>query len=553
MNLINNLLQEPSSVQAIVVIFLIMAMGHALGKLKIKGVSLGVTFVFFCGIIAGHFGLTGNPVMLSFAQDFGLIIFVYALGLQVGPGFFNSFRRGGLKLNMLSLLVVFLGTAMAVIFSYVTPVSIQDMVGVLSGAVTNTPALAAAQQTLHQMGLPEHSPALATAVTYPLGVVGVIMALIFLRSLFSRYPGSSDSNNQDQDSTFVGTFDVVNPAIFGQTVKDISSSSPERFVISRVWRDNTVLIPSSETVIEEGDRLLVITNRASESLLQKIFGKEERKDMNGEEIDWNKLDDMLVSHSMIVSRPEINGKTIGALRLRNRYGVNISRVIRSGMRFLATPDLVLQLGDRVIVVGEEKSMPEVEKEIGNVLKHLYEPNLVSMCIGIILGLVLGAIPIAVPGISAPVRLGLAGGPIISGILMGALGPRIHVKTYTTESANLMLRRLGLSIYLVCLGLSAGGQFFETVFRPEGLLWIGLGFSITVIPVVLVGVLSFKAFRLDYGAVSGMLCGAMANPMALNYASSSDYGDRPALSYTSVYPLAMAVRVILAQLLLVIFL
>ncbi|MBO4761419.1 MAG: putative transporter, partial [Bacteroidales bacterium] len=535
------------------VIFLIMAAGHALGKIKVKGVSLGVTFVFFCGIIAGHFGLTGNPVMLRFAQDFGLIIFVYFLGLQVGPGFFNSFRRGGLKLNMLSMLVVFIGTAMAVIFSFATGVSIQDMVGVLSGAVTNTPALAAAQQTLHQMGLPEQSPALATAVTYPLGVVGVIMALIVLRMFSARFQSQSDKGDEGQDNTFVGTFDVINPAIFGKTVKDISSTSPEKFVISRVWRDNSVLIPSSDTVIKEGDRLLVITNRAAEALLEQIFGMEERKDMNVAEIDWNKLDDMLVSHSMIVTRPEINGKTIGALRLRNRYGVNISRVIRSGMRFLATPDLVLQLGDRVIVVGEEKSMPEVEKEIGNVMKHLYEPNIVSMCIGIILGLLLGMIPVMVPGISAPVRLGLAGGPIISGILMGALGPRIHVKTFATESANLMLRRLGLSMYLVCLGLSAGGQFFETVFRPEGLLWIGLGFAITVIPVMIVGCLSVSGMKLDYGTVSGMLCGAMANPMALNYASSSDYGDRPAISYTSVYPLAMAVRVIIAQLLLLIFL
>jgi len=553
MHLLNNFLQGSSSIQAIVVIFLIMAAGHALGKIKVKGVSLGVTFVFFCGIIAGHFGLTGNPVMLRFAQDFGLIIFVYFLGLQVGPGFFNSFRRGGLKLNMLSMLVVFIGTAMAVIFSFATGVSIQDMIGVLSGAVTNTPALAAAQQTLHQMGLPEQSPALATAVTYPLGVVGVIMALIVLRMFSARFQSQSDKGDEGQDNTFVGTFDVINPAIFGKTVKDISSTSPEKFVISRVWRDNSVLIPSSDTVIKEGDRLLVITNRAAEALLEQIFGMEERKDMNVAEIDWNKLDDMLVSHSMIVTRPEINGKTIGALRLRNRYGVNISRVIRSGMRFLATPDLVLQLGDRVIVVGEEKSMPEVEKEIGNVMKHLYEPNIVSMCIGIILGLLLGMIPVMVPGISAPVRLGLAGGPIISGILMGALGPRIHVKTFATESANLMLRRLGLSMYLVCLGLSAGGQFFETVFRPEGLLWIGLGFAITVIPVMIVGCLSVSGMKLDYGTVSGMLCGAMANPMALNYASSSDYGDRPAISYTSVYPLAMAVRVIIAQLLLVIFL
>ncbi|MCR5244528.1 MAG: putative transporter [Bacteroidales bacterium] len=553
MHLLNNFLQGSSSIQAIVVIFLIMAAGHALGKIKVKGVSLGVTFVFFCGIIAGHFGLTGNPVMLRFAQDFGLIIFVYFLGLQVGPGFFNSFRRGGLKLNMLSMLVVFIGTAMAVIFSFVTGVSIQDMVGVLSGAVTNTPALAAAQQTLHQMGLPEQSPALATAVTYPLGVVGVIMALIVLRMFSARFQSQSDKGDEGQDNTFVGTFDVINPAIFGKTVKAISSTSPEKFVISRVWRNNSVLIPSSDTVIKEGDRLLVITNRAAEALLEQIFGMEERKDMNVAEIDWNKLDDMLVSHSMIVTRPEINGKTIGALRLRNRYGVNISRVIRSGMRFLATPDLVLQLGDRVIVVGEEKSMPDVEKEIGNVMKHLYEPNIVSMCIGIILGLLLGMIPVMVPGISAPVRLGLAGGPIISGILMGALGPRIHVKTFATESANLMLRRLGLSMYLVCLGLSAGGQFFETVFRPEGLLWIGLGFAITVIPVMIVGCLSVSGMKLDYGTVSGMLCGAMANPMALNYASSSDYGDRPAISYTSVYPLAMAVRVIIAQLLLVIFL
>ena len=509
-----------------VVISFISAIGLGLGKVRLMGISLGVTFVFFVGILAGHLGFTVDPAMRTYAESFGLVIFVYALGLQVGPGFFSSFHTGGLTLNMLSMGVVVLGTLMAVAFSYATGVSLPDMVGILCGATTNTPALGAAQQTLVQLGLDGSTAALGCAVTYPLGVVGVIIAVMLMRKTLVK-PGDTGA----------------------QEKKDIGAISATRFVISRLWRDGHVSIPTSASTLREGDRLLVITSEKDVPALTVLFGEQENKDWNKDDIDWNAIDSELASERIVVTRPELNGKRLGSLRLRNHYGINISRVYRSGVQLLATPELVLQLGDRLTVVGESAAIRNVEKVLGNAVKSLNEPNLVVIFIGIVLGLVLGSLPIAIPGISTPVKLGLAGGPIIVGILLGTFGPRLHMITYTTRSANLMLRALGLSMYLACLGLDAGAHFFETVFRPEGLLWIGLGFVLTLIPTLIIGAIAMKWLKIDFASVFGMLCGSMANPMALNYVNDTVSGDNPAVAYATVYPLSMFARVILVQVLL----
>lgn len=548
-----NLVFEQSALQAVVILSLITAVGLGLGKIHIFGISLGVTFVFFMGILAGHLGLSIDPQMLTYAESFGLVLFVYALGLQVGPGFFSSFQRGGYRLNLLSLGVIVLGTVMAVLLSRVTTVDLPDMVGILCGATTNTPALGAAQQTLKQLGEPTSGAALSCAVTYPLGVVGVILAILVVKKLFVRPSDMEDHEHDDPNHTYIATFQVHNPAIFDKSIQDIGKSGYPKFVISRVWRDGAVSIPTSDKILKENDRLLVITTEKDVPALTILFGEQENRDWNKEDIDWNAIDSKLISKHIVISRPEINGKKLGSLRLRNTYGINISRVLRSGVQLLATPGLVLQLGDRLTVVGEAAAIHNVEKVLGNTVKTLKDPNLASIFIGIVVGLIVGSIPIAVPGISSPVKLGLAGGPIIIGILIGSYGPRLHLVTYTTRSANLMLRGIGLSLYLACLGLDAGSHFFETVMRPEGALWIGLGFLITFVPVVIMALVALRLCRMDFGSTCGMLCGSMANPMALNYANDIIPNDNPAVSYATVYPLGMFTRVIIAQLILMLFL
>ena len=554
MDWLYSLFVEHSALQAVVVLSLISAIGLGLGKIHVCGISLGVTFVFFAGIIAGHFGLSIDPQMLNYAESFGLVIFVYALGLQVGPGFFSSFRKGGVQLNMLATGVVLIGTLLTVVGSYGLGVSLPDMVGILCGATTNTPALGAAQQTLKQMGLESSTPALGCAVAYPLGVVGVILAVLFIRKTLAHKEDLELKEKDDVNKPYIVAFQVHNPAIFNKSIKEIGGlNSYPKFVISRLWRDGNVSIPTSEKIIKEGDRLLVITSEKNTPALTVLFGEQEHTDWNKEDIDWNAIDSKLISKHIVISRPEINGKKLGSLRLRNTYGINISRVLRSGVQLLATPGLVLQLGDRLTVVGEAAAIHNVEKVLGNTVKTLKDPNLASIFIGIVVGLIVGSIPIAVPGISSPVKLGLAGGPIIIGIMIGSYGPRLHLVTYTTRSANLMLRGIGLSLYLACLGLDAGSHFFETVMRPEGALWIGLGFLITFVPVVIMALVALRLCRMDFGSTCGMLCGSMANPMALNYANDIIPNDNPAVSYATVYPLGMFTRVIIAQLILMLFL
>ena len=552
MDYISTLFIEHSALQAIVVLSLISALGLILGRIHVRGISLGITFVFFIGILAGHFGLSIDSQMLYYAETFGLVLFVYALGLQVGPGFFSSMRTEGAKLITPALIVLLTGTAAAIVLGILCGVPMSDMSGILCGATTNTPALAAAQQTLEQMGIESSGAALGCALTYPLGVVGVIMAIIVLRKFFVRKTDMPLPDSKHQKNVFIASYRVTNPGIFGKTIGEVAGISKHHFVISRMWHNGHVLIPMSDRQLLENDILLVITKPNEAEALGLVFGEKEKKDWNSSEIDWNKIDSELISQRILVTRPEINGKKLASLRLRNNYGINISRVYRSGVQLLATPDLILQLGDRITVVGEAADIKRVEGILGNAVKSLNEPNLVSVFIGMILGLMVGCIPLSIPGISLPVKLGLAGGPIIVGILIGTFGPRLHMVTYTTQSANMMLRALGLNLYLACLGLDAGEHFFETVMRPEGILWLALGLLITFVPVVITGIFAMRRLKLDFGSVSGMLCGSMANPMALSYANETIDGDNPSVAYATVYPVCMFLRVVIIQLVVMFF-
>ena len=555
MEWLTSLLTEHSVIQAVIVVSLVSAVGLALGKISMWGVSLGVTFVFFVGIVAGHFGLSIDPQMLNYAESFGLIIFVYALGVQVGPGFFSSLGKGGLKLNMLAMLVVLLGIVMTLGFHWTTGVSLPDMVGILSGAVTNTPALGAAQQTLKQLNDPaiqQSDLALGCAVAYPLGVVGVILAVILVRKLFASSIFFKKSDEDSHKKTVVIGFLVSNPGVFGKTIQEIARQSSKKFVVSRLWRNEKVIIPASDTMVKEGDCLLMITTEGDVEALTMLIGKRDTRDWNKEDIDWNAIDSQLISRRIVVTRNRVNGVKLGSLRLRNLYGINITRVNRAGIDLVASRDLRLQIGDKLTIVGEANSVNNVGKILGDELKRLDNPNLLAIFVGLTLGVLIGAIPIAIPGMSTPIKLGIAGGPIIVGILMGAFGPRFHLTTYTTQSANLMMRQFGIVIYLAGLGIDSGAHFFETVFRAEGLLWIGLGFLLTIVPVLIVGFIASQFFKLDYAHNIGMLCGSMANPMALSYANTTVEGDEPSVSYATVYPLSMFIRVISAQLLIMLF-
>lgn len=552
MNWFESLFLSHSPLQAVCVLSVIIAVGLGLGKLKFRGVSLGVAFVFFTGILAGHLGLSIDPEMLLYAEDFGLVLFVYELGLKVGPGFFSAFRFGGLKLNMLGLGLVMLGTLTAVGISLATGISMSDMIGILCGATTNTPALGAAQQALQQLGISSNGAALSCAVTYPLGVVGVILALVAARAFFSRKSDLRAKRHAEADHTYVAEFMLTNPGLDGVSVKSAHSSVTSKFVISRIWNDKGVIIPGPEDVLHKGDRLLVVANEEDIPTLTILFGHKEDKDWNRPNIDWDHIDKKLVSREVVVSKPAINGKKLGSLRLRNNYDINISRVSRSGVRLLADPKLVLQLGDRLTLVGSQQDVDKVTKLLGNSVSDLKDPNLAAIFIGLVLGLILGSIPIAIPGMSVPIKLGLAGGPIVVGILMGCFGPRLHLVTYTTRSANLMLRGIGLSLYLACLGLESGANFLDTVMRADGLIWIAIGFVITLLPSLVMMVASMRIWKLDFGEASGMVCGAMANPMALNYADQNVGCDEASVAYASVYPLSMFVRVVIAQVLVLLF-
>lgn len=549
MNWLSELFIDQTFMQAVMILSIICAAGLALGKIKVKGISFGVTFVFFAGIIAGHFNIKINPEMLAIAQNFGLILYIYALGLQVGPGFFSSFKQGGIKLNLLSIGLLLIGSFMAVIVHWTTGISAGDTVGLLAGAVTNTPMLGAAQQTLLQIN-PDNTQvandmAMACAVAYPFGLVGMIVSVLILKKTFAPKEFKK-SDDKASDNTYIAEYQISNPAIFGKTIMAIRQNADCQFVISRVWKNERLIIPTSETILEENEHVLVISAKKDIERIKTLFGQKENIDWNKKDIDWNAIDSQLVSKKVLVTKSNHNGVKLGDLRLRNSYGINITRVNRAGIDLLPSRNLRLQIGDKLTVVGEARAVERVSAILGNEAKRLKNPNLLSIFIGIVLGLILGSIPIAIPGMSMPIKLGIAGGPMIIGILMGAFGPRFHIQTYTTRSANLMLRQLGLTIYLAGLGLSAGAGFFDTVFTAEGLKWVLISIGLAVIPVLIMGFIAAKVFKTSYAENAGMLCGGMANPFALDYAGSGSDGEDPAVAYATVYPANIFLRVISAQ-------
>lgn len=546
MDWINSLFIDHTPVQTCFLLSLIVSIGVFMGKVRIKGISLGVAFVFFMGIVAGSFHLEADPGMTSFAETFGLSIFVYALGLHVGPNFVGLMRDEGIALNLWGFAIILLGTVMALVLCLVTGITIPDMVGILCGATTNTPALGAAQQALISAHVSSSGAALGCAVTYPLGVVGVIFAMILLRKTLVKPEDLIPHSHSDEDNTYIGQFVVVNPAIVGLTIAEIAQTSQRHFIISRIWRNGKVIVPMAQTVMMENDNILIVTTRDEVPVMDILFGKHVEKDWNRDKIDWNAIDSTVESRVIVMTRTKLNSKTLGSLHMRETYGVNVSRIMRGDIKLLATDSLHLQYGDRLTVVGTPEDIDHAEAFLGNAMGRLNEPNLGAIFFGLLMGLALGMIPISLPGMSSPVKLGIAGGPIIMGIIVGALGSRLRIITYTTRSASLMLRKLGLSLYLACLGLSAGKDFLSTVVRPEGLMWVGIGLVLTMQPLLIIGAVALKTKKFDFGTICGLLCGAMANPMALSYANETIKGDRAAVAYTSVYPLGMFIRVVIAQ-------
>lgn len=546
MDWINSLFIDHTPVQTCFLLSLIVSIGVFMGKVRIKGISLGVAFVFFMGIVAGSFHLEADPGMTSFAETFGLSIFVYALGLHVGPNFVGLMRDEGIALNLWGFAIILLGTVMALMLCLVTGITIPDMVGILCGATTNTPALGAAQQALISAHVSSSGAALGCAVTYPLGVVGVIFAMILLRKTLVKPDDLIPHSHSDEDNTYIGQFVVVNPAIVGLTIAEIAQTSQRHFIISRIWRNGKVIVPMAQTVMMENDNILIVTTRDEVPVMDILFGKHVEKDWNRDKIDWNAIDSTVESRVIVMTRTKLNSKTLGSLHMRETYGVNVSRIMRGDIKLLATDSLHLQYGDRLTVVGTPEDIDHAEAFLGNAMGRLNEPNLGAIFFGLLMGLALGMIPISLPGMSSPVKLGIAGGPIIMGIIVGALGSRLRIITYTTRSASLMLRKLGLSLYLACLGLSAGKDFLSTVVRPEGLMWVGIGLVLTMLPLLIIGAVALKTKKFDFGTICGLLCGAMANPMALSYANETIKGDRAAVAYTSVYPLGMFIRVVIAQ-------
>ncbi len=546
MDWINSLFIDHTPVQTCFLLSLIVSIGVFMGKVRIKGISLGVAFVFFMGIVAGSLHLEADPGMTSFAETFGLSIFVYALGLHVGPNFVGLMRDEGIALNLWGFAIILLGTVMALVLCLVTGITIPDMVGILCGATTNTPALGAAQQALISAHVSSSGAALGCAVTYPLGVVGVIFAMILLRKTLVKPEDLIPHSHSDEDNTYIGQFVVINPAIVGLTIAEIAQTSQRHFIISRIWRNGKVIVPMAQTVMMENDNILIVTTRDEVPVMDILFGKHVEKDWNRDKIDWNAIDSTVESRVIVMTRTKLNSKTLGSLHMRETYGVNVSRIMRGDIKLLATDSLHLQYGDRLTVVGTPEDIDHAEAFLGNAMGRLNEPNLGAIFFGLLMGLALGMIPISLPGMSSPVKLGIAGGPIIMGIIVGALGSRLRIITYTTRSASLMLRKLGLSLYLACLGLSAGKDFLSTVVRPEGLMWVGIGLVLTMLPLLIIGAVALKTKKFDFGTICGLLCGAMANPMALSYANETIKGDRAAVAYTSVYPLGMFIRVVIAQ-------
>lgn len=556
MNWLNDLLWGEGIAHSVMLLAFVIALGIQLGKIKVFGISLGITFVLFVGILLGQVGFRMNEDVLHFMKEFGLILFVYSVGMQVGPGFFSSFKKGGITLNMLACGIVLLGVATTIILHFVTGVPMATMVGILSGAVTNTPGLGAAQQAYNDVfGTTDNTIALGYAVAYPLGVVGIILSLILIRYVFRV---SFEKENEDLNATEGRlsneakpiSLKVKNPAIFNKTVGEISTLLDHReFVISRVSHVNDeVEIPSASTILYENDKIFVITTERDSEIIKTFIGEEIDMDRN----EWIRKDSTFINRRILITKSGLNGRRLGSLKLRNTYGVNITRVNRSGVDLVANPNLTLQVGDRVNVVGNESAIASVEKVLGNSMKRLNEPNLLFIFVGIFLGILLGSIPFVFPGIPQPVKLGLAGGPLIVSILISRFGYKYKLVTYTTMSANLMLREIGITLFLACVGIGAGEGFINTIVNNGGLTWIGYGFIITTLPILIIGFIGRYFFKLNYFTLMGLIAGSTTDPPALAYSNMTAGNDAPSVGYATVYPLTMFLRVLSAQLLILLF-
>ena len=557
MNWINDLLWGEGIGHSILLLSFVIAAGIQLGKIKVFGVSLGITLVLFVGIILGHFGFTINHNVIHFFKEFGLILFVYSVGMQVGPGFFSSFKQGGITLNMLACGIVFLGVLTAVILHYATGIPMPTMVGILSGAVTNTPGLGAAQQAFSDMhGVSDNTIALGYAVAYPLGVIGIILSIILIKYIFRVSFDKENEQLNSEDSSHTNeakpiSLIVKNPAIFNKTVAELSNLLEHRdFVISRVWRDSNkqIEIASANTVLQENDKVFVITTETDAETIKTFIGEE----IDMERKQWIRMESQFINRRILITKPELNGKRLGQLKLRKLYGINITRINRAGVDLVAKPGLTLQVGDRVNVVGTETAVSNVEKVLGNSMKRLNEPNLITIFVGIALGIVLGSIPISFPGIPQPVKLRLAGGPLVVAILISRFGYHYKLITYTTQSANLMLREIGITLFLACVGISAGDGFVDTIVNNGGFAWIGYGFIITFVPLMIIGCIGRYFCKVNYFTLMGLIAGSTTDPPALAYSNATAGNDAPSVGYATVYPLTMFLRVLTAQLLILFF-
>lgn len=553
MNWLQDLLTNPNSIAHIVALYaFVIAAGVLLGKIKFFGISLGVTFVLFVGILAGHFGFTGNPAILSFVQDFGLILFVFCIGLQVGPSFFSSFKRGGITLNLLAVGIVFLNIAVALIlyFALQGRVDIPMMVGILCGAVTNTPGLGAANEALQQLHYQGPEIAMGYACAYPLGVMGIILSMIIIRYICRvDVQRDSDEIQKEEEANphmkpYTISLKVQNEALSGKTLSQVQNFLARDFVCTRIIQDGHMITPNANTVLRLGDRMfLVCAEDDSEAIMAFIGPKIEQ--------DWdatNQQDKPMVSRRILVTQPNINGKTLGELHFSSMYGVNVTRVNRSGMDLFAARQLRLQVGDRVMVVGPQDAIERVANLLSNQLRRLDHPNIVTIFVGILCGILFGSLPIAIPGMPTPVKLGLAGGPLIISILIGRFGHKVKLVTYTTMSANLMLREVGLVLFLASVGIKAGENFVQMVVEGDGVLYVGLGFLITFIPLIITGIIARWHHRVNYFTLMGLIAGSNTDPPALAYANQIAGNDAPAVGYSTVYPLTMFLRILTAQLL-----
>lgn len=553
MNWFQNLFFGTGIAHSIFVLALAIAIGIFLGtKLKIKGITLGITWILFCAIACSHFGMTLDPLVESFAKDLGLILFVYSIGLQVGPGFFSSFGKGGLRLNMLAASIVVLGCVTAYVIHLLSGTDIATMTGVLFGAVTNTPGLGAAQQTYQDLtGFANPDIASGYAMAYPLGVVGIIFSLLALRWIFRVKLENEEEQVKAEkgEEQQVASFDMrlTNPQIDGIRVRDLKLLTHVNIVVSRLLDIHGVeSMPDADTILHVGDRVRMVGDAKNERTIMLLGEKTE--------VAWDEKEKNmhLINRHIIVTKQKINGRRIGDLKVRAAYQITITRIRRAGIELLATPDLILQLGDRLTVVGEQEAVDKVAQVFGNSTKKLDAPNLASLFFGIILGVALGSIPFALPGLSQPFKLGIAGGTLIIAILMGAFGTKWHLVTYTTSSANLMIREIGISLFLAAVGFGAGGSFVETLL-DGGYVWIGYGVIITLLPLLIIGIVARKWLRLDYFSLMGLIAGSTTDPPVLAYATSqSSSNDRAAVAYSTVYPLTMFLRVLTGQLMILLF-